>query len=239
MGIELDLNLRYIFGCRSTTKLGAWTKIWIYVISRNLEIKALTSTEVMAVVRMDLFLHKLCGAKRKQSNNSRGLSWIYYFKDCLGFWGPWILIYCFHGLQGTSLLWCCSCLPCKLLRTLLFQTEENKMITSLLTRLIYKSYCRPTFRRIIRNGSTEQFSGLPYIYALLNCLICLWYGMPHISPGIILVATVNSVGAVFQLVYIGIFITYAEKAKKVLILSNFSCICTSCWYMIPYTHMNN
>ncbi|CAI8593320.1 unnamed protein product [Vicia faba] len=31
----------------------------------------------------------------------------------------------------------------------------------------------PTFRRIIRNGSTEMFSGLPYIYSLMNCLICL------------------------------------------------------------------
>ncbi|KAK6932281.1 SWEET sugar transporter [Dillenia turbinata] len=72
----------------------------------------------------------------------------------------------------------------------------------------------PTFRRIIRNRSTEQFSGLPYIYALLNCLICLWYGMPLVSPGILLVATVNSVGAMFQLAYIAIFVTYAEKGKK-------------------------
>ncbi|MED6222441.1 hypothetical protein PIB30_064476 [Stylosanthes scabra] len=37
----------------------------------------------------------------------------------------------------------------------------------------------PTFRRIIRNGSTEMFSGLPYIYSLMNCLICMWYGMPY------------------------------------------------------------
>lgn len=73
----------------------------------------------------------------------------------------------------------------------------------------------PTFRRIVRNRSTEQFSGLPYIYSLLNCLICLWYGMPLISPGIILVATVNSAGAVFQLTYIIVFISYAEKTKKI------------------------
>ncbi|XP_038705533.1 bidirectional sugar transporter SWEET2a-like isoform X2 [Tripterygium wilfordii] len=72
----------------------------------------------------------------------------------------------------------------------------------------------PTFRRIIRNQSTEQFSGLPYMYALLNCLISLWYGMPFVSPGIILVATVNSIGAIFQFVYITIFIIYADKAKK-------------------------
>ncbi|WOG89713.1 hypothetical protein DCAR_0208951 [Daucus carota subsp. sativus] len=76
----------------------------------------------------------------------------------------------------------------------------------------------PTFRRIIKNRSTEQFSGLPYIYSLLNCLICLWYGLPVVTPGIILVATVNSVGAIFQLAYIGIFITCAEKARKVKML---------------------
>ncbi|CAN6689582.1 unnamed protein product [Malus baccata var. baccata] len=62
---------------------------------------------------------------------------------------------------------------------------------------------------------TEQFSGLPYIYALLNCLICSWYGMLVVKTGIILVATVNSVGAVFQLVYLSMFITYAERAIKV------------------------
>ncbi|CAK7350322.1 unnamed protein product [Dovyalis caffra] len=72
----------------------------------------------------------------------------------------------------------------------------------------------PTFRRIIRNKSTEQFSGLPYIYALLNCLICLWYGMPFVTPGVILVATVNSFGAVFQLIYTIIYIIYADKTIK-------------------------
>lgn len=76
--------------------------------------------------------------------------------------------------------------------------------------------CRPTFRRIIRSKSTEQFSGLPYIYGLLNCLICLWYGMPIVSPGIIHIATVNSIGAIFQSVYLIIYIIHAEKAKKVI-----------------------
>lgn len=72
----------------------------------------------------------------------------------------------------------------------------------------------PTFRRIIRNQSTEQFSELPCIYALLNCLICLWYGMPFVTPGVILVATVNSIGAAFQFIYAIIFIIYADKSKK-------------------------
>lgn len=80
---------------------------------------------------------------------------------------------------------------------------------------------RPTFRRIIRNQSTEQFSELPCIYALLNCLICLWYGMPFVTPGVILVATVNSIGAAFQFIYAIIFIIYADKSKKVTVVPNF------------------
>ncbi|CAL0326486.1 unnamed protein product [Lupinus luteus] len=76
----------------------------------------------------------------------------------------------------------------------------------------------PTFRRIIRNGSTELFSGLPYVYALVNCLICMWYGTPLISPDNLLITTVNSIGAIFQFVYIIIFMIYAEKEKKVRML---------------------
>ncbi|VVA32156.1 PREDICTED: bidirectional sugar [Prunus dulcis] len=42
--------------------------------------------------------------------------------------------------------------------------------------------------------------------------------MPVVKTGIILVATVNSFGAVFQLVYLSIFITYAERATKLRML---------------------
>ncbi|KAJ6881561.1 hypothetical protein NC651_028221 [Populus alba x Populus x berolinensis] len=35
-----------------------------------------------------------------------------------------------------------------------------------------------TFYRIIRKKSTEEFSCVPYIIALLNCLLYTWYGLP-------------------------------------------------------------
>lgn len=76
-------------------------------------------------------------------------------------------------------------------------------------------FFRPTFRRILRNKSTEQFSGLPYIYSLLNCLICLWYGSPFISQRNLMLVTVNSVGATFQLCYIILFIMHTDKKNKV------------------------
>lgn len=86
---------------------------------------------------------------------------------------------------------------------------------SLLNVFLNFLICRSTFGRIVRNKSTEHFSGLPYIYALLNCLICMWYGSPLVSDDNLLVMTVNSAGAVFQFVYIILFITYADKANKV------------------------
>ncbi|KAM0900913.1 hypothetical protein ACQ4PT_020306 [Festuca glaucescens] len=72
----------------------------------------------------------------------------------------------------------------------------------------------PTFRRIVRNGSTEQFSAMPYIYSLLNCLICVWYALPVVSYGVALVATVNTIGAAFQLAYTAVFIAYADAKKR-------------------------
>ncbi|CAL8162949.1 unnamed protein product [Prunus armeniaca] len=32
-----------------------------------------------------------------------------------------------------------------------------------------------TFKRIIQKRSTEQFSGIPYVMTLLNCLLSAWY----------------------------------------------------------------
>jgi hypothetical protein len=87
--------------------------------------------------------------------------------------------------------------------------------------------CRPTFKRIVRNGSTEQFSAMPYIYSLLNCLICMWYGLPFVSYGVVLVATVNSIGAAFQLAYTAVFIAFAPDAKQRVPTPTLSLLCLS------------
>ena len=39
----------------------------------------------------------------------------------------------------------------------------------------FGTYCRITFWRIIKSKSTEQFSGIPYVMTLLNCLLSAWY----------------------------------------------------------------
>ncbi|CAA0809985.1 Bidirectional sugar transporter SWEET1 [Striga hermonthica] len=71
-----------------------------------------------------------------------------------------------------------------------------------------------TFKRIMKNRSTEQFSGIPYAMTLLNCLLSAWYGLPFVSPNNLLVSTINGTGAAIEIVYVMIFILYAPKKEK-------------------------
>ncbi|XP_075495521.1 bidirectional sugar transporter SWEET1-like isoform X1 [Primulina tabacum] len=75
-----------------------------------------------------------------------------------------------------------------------------------------------TFKRIIKRRSTEQFSGVPYVMTLLNCLLSAWYGLPFVSPNNLLVSTINGTGAAIELVYVMIFLIFAMKKEKGKIL---------------------
>ncbi|KAI4324987.1 hypothetical protein MLD38_030424 [Melastoma candidum] len=73
-----------------------------------------------------------------------------------------------------------------------------------------------TFSRVIRKRSTEEFSCVPYIIALLNCLIYTWYGLPIVSkewenfP----VVTINGLGVVLEFTFILIYILFTSNKNK-------------------------
>ncbi|KAI3735384.1 hypothetical protein L6452_14880 [Arctium lappa] len=75
-----------------------------------------------------------------------------------------------------------------------------------------------TFARVIRKKSTEEFSSVPYIISLLNCLMYTWYGMPVVShkwenfPMI----TINGLGILLELSFIIIFIWFASRKQKLM-----------------------
>ncbi|XP_071722821.1 bidirectional sugar transporter SWEET1-like [Rutidosis leptorrhynchoides] len=74
-----------------------------------------------------------------------------------------------------------------------------------------------TFKRIIQSKSTQQFSGVPYVMTMLNCLLSAWYGMPFVSSDNLLVWTVNGTGTVIELIYVILFLIYAPKKERVKI----------------------
>ncbi|KAM7463711.1 hypothetical protein LguiA_031832 [Lonicera macranthoides] len=84
-----------------------------------------------------------------------------------------------------------------------------------------------TFARIMRKKSTEEFSCVPYVLALLNCSLYTWYGLPVVSyewenfP----VFTINGLGILLELSFILIYLWFASPtAKKVVSITSIGVI---------------
>lgn len=77
----------------------------------------------------------------------------------------------------------------------------------------------PTFYGIIKKKAVEEFKPDPYLATLLNCAFWVFYGMPFVHPNSTLVLSINSVGVLFEVVYLTIFFIYATKSgrKKLLL----------------------
>ncbi|KAK3041928.1 hypothetical protein RJ639_002236, partial [Escallonia herrerae] len=70
-----------------------------------------------------------------------------------------------------------------------------------------------TFRRVVKQKSTENYKGLPYITTLLSTSLWTFYGL--LKPDGLLVVTVNGAGAALQFIYVTLFLIYAPKDTKV------------------------
>lgn len=69
-----------------------------------------------------------------------------------------------------------------------------------------------TFRRIVRNKSTEDFRWLPYVTTLLSTSLWTFYGL--LKPHGLLVVTVNGAGAALEAVYVTLYLIYAPRETK-------------------------
>lgn len=85
------------------------------------------------------------------------------------------------------------------------------ILGNILSILVFSSPL-PTFWRIFKRKSTEDFKGLPYICTLLSTLLWTYYGL--IKPGGTLILTINAAGTVFQSFYLIVFLIYAPKGRK-------------------------
>ncbi|KAG5227989.1 bidirectional sugar transporter [Salix suchowensis] len=67
----------------------------------------------------------------------------------------------------------------------------------------------PTFIRILRKKSTEDFQSLPYLVAMFSSMLWLYYAM--LKTDALLLITINSFGCFIETVYIAIYIAYATR----------------------------
>ncbi|RRT54623.1 hypothetical protein B296_00016933 [Ensete ventricosum] len=99
------------------------------------------------------------------------------------------------------------------------ETESNGDVVCSLdagngTALVLFLSPAPTFHRIWRSGSVEQFHATPYLATLLNCMFWILYGLPMVHPHSTLILTINGSGLVIELVYVLIFLRCSDRARK-------------------------
>ncbi|GAA0141848.1 hypothetical protein LIER_02898 [Lithospermum erythrorhizon] len=73
----------------------------------------------------------------------------------------------------------------------------------------------PTFIRICKKGSVEQYSPVPYLATFVNCGLWVLYGLPMVHPKSTLVVTINGAGFIIEIVLLSLFLTYSDKKKRI------------------------
>ncbi|MQL89892.1 hypothetical protein Taro_022481, partial [Colocasia esculenta] len=76
----------------------------------------------------------------------------------------------------------------------------------------------PTFVTICKKKAVEQFSPVPYLATLLNCMLWVVYGLPWVHPHSVLVLTINGTGLVIELTYVMLFIVYSQGGKRLRVV---------------------
>ncbi|XP_022871302.1 bidirectional sugar transporter SWEET7 [Olea europaea var. sylvestris] len=76
----------------------------------------------------------------------------------------------------------------------------------------------PTFYRIWKKKSVEQYSPVPYLATFVNCGLWVLYGLPMVHPHSTLVVTINGSGFVIEVIYLLLFLIYSDRKKRLRLL---------------------
>uniref|UniRef100_A0A5B7AZD2 Bidirectional sugar transporter SWEET n=1 Tax=Davidia involucrata TaxID=16924 RepID=A0A5B7AZD2_DAVIN len=72
----------------------------------------------------------------------------------------------------------------------------------------------PTFHKIWKAKSVQEFKPDPYLATVLNCAMWVFYGLPFVHPNSLLVVTINGTGFVIEILYVTIFFIYSNWTKR-------------------------
>ncbi|KAF6162670.1 hypothetical protein GIB67_013284 [Kingdonia uniflora] len=76
----------------------------------------------------------------------------------------------------------------------------------------------PTFYRVYKKKSTEGFQSVPYLVALFSAMLWLYYAF--LKPNGSMLITINAIGCTIESIYIIMYLIYAPRGAKVLLIFN-------------------
>ncbi|KAJ3704237.1 hypothetical protein LUZ61_007942 [Rhynchospora tenuis] len=76
----------------------------------------------------------------------------------------------------------------------------------------------PTFVNIFKKKAVEQFSPVPYLATLLNCMMWVMYGLPFVHPNSVLVLTINGIGFFIEALYLLTFFIYSPRRLRLKVV---------------------
>ncbi|XP_073020982.1 bidirectional sugar transporter SWEET7-like [Primulina eburnea] len=77
----------------------------------------------------------------------------------------------------------------------------------------------PTFYRIWKKKSVEQYSPIPYLATFINCGLWILYGLPVVHPNSTLLVTINGAGLAIEIVYLSLFIIFSDAKKRLKLVA--------------------
>jgi len=66
----------------------------------------------------------------------------------------------------------------------------------------------------VKKKSVGDYSGIPYVCTLLNCLLWVVYGLPVVQFQV-LVVSINAAGVFIEVIYLALYLINAQKKIKV------------------------
>ncbi|KAI0513764.1 hypothetical protein KFK09_009794 [Dendrobium nobile] len=76
----------------------------------------------------------------------------------------------------------------------------------------------PTFIRIWKKKSVDEFSVIPYVATLLNCMLWMLYGLPIVHPNSTLVLTINCAGAAIEICYVILYLVFVAVVAVIVLI---------------------
>jgi solute carrier family 50 protein (sugar transporter) len=80
--------------------------------------------------------------------------------------------------------------------------------------MIFVLFHSRTFWDIVKKKDVQEYSGIPYVCTLLNCMLWVVYGMPDVQLQV-LVVTINAAGCMIETGYLTTYLIFAPKRLRV------------------------